>query len=219
MTPIRIIVEVLSPIELPKYPIHLDGLLFWALKDESDITDEEALIKLDSILAKDGDIYKASSMRFIRSVDLPIVDKEIAHPTRTHWNEWKFTVVEKSKTITTKGGPFRKRMTIKAGISAGFVEFNAVGDAMKIQYLLDSLGFIGLSNRQGFGEIGEIQVDEINEDYSFYDENGELARVLPIAVAKQYCGEYLSIKNSYQPPYKTSARVDCLVPNFRVLTK
>lgn len=219
MTPVRITIEILSPIEMPKYPIHLDGLLFWALKDETDLTDEQALAELDSVLAIDGDIYKASSMRFIRSVDLPIVDNEIAHPTRTHWDEWQFTLTQKSKTVTTKGGPFRKRMTTRSGMSTGFVEFCAVGDAKKIHYLLDSLGFIGLSNRQGFGEIGNIQIDEINEDYSFFDENDELARVLPIAVANRNSDEYLAIKNSYHPPYKTSIRVDCLVPNFRVLTK
>lgn len=219
MTPVHITMELLSPIELPKYPIHLDGLLFWAIKEETDSSDEEALQVLNTVLDKDGDVYKASSIRFIRSVEMPILDTDIAHPTRTHWDDWPFKVLENSKTITTKGGPFRKRMTTKSGLSAGQADFYAVGDAQKIKYLLETLGFIGLSNRQGFGEIGSVQVDVIEDDYSFFDENNQLARVLPVERVQDSSNEYLKIMNSFQPPYSSSTRTECCCPNFRILTK
>ena len=43
MKPLHISVEILSPILLPKYPIHLDALLYAAIKDNSDMNDDTIL--------------------------------------------------------------------------------------------------------------------------------------------------------------------------------
>lgn len=219
MTPLHITLEILAPIELPKYPIGLDGLLYWAIKNNSDSSDEQTLAYLDQILSKKDGVYQASSMRCIRSPELPLTQLEIAHPTRTHWVDWPFHVIEKKKSVTVKGGPFRKRMTVKDGLTVGYVDFHAVGDAEKIHYCLYSLGFIGTSNNQGFGEIGQIDIQEVEHDYSFFDENDELARVLPAALMEDKKSEYLQIVNSFKPPYHTSPRQLCVIPNFRILTK
>lgn len=216
MKRLKITIQIGSPILQPKYPINLDGLLYWAFKANSDLDDNAILAKIDTVLDKDPDsgIYKASSLRFVRSKDYPVEAIEWAMATRTHWEDWHFPRAEKKATIITKSGGFRKRVTTHKGIKAGFVEFNAVGDADKIEYLLNSLGFIGLNNSQGFGEIQDIQISEIENDYSFFDENNELARNLPVSMVEDK--GYLSVKNSVKPPYQNSERIDSFIPNFRL---
>ena len=149
------------------------------------------------------------------SKDYPVEAIEWAMATRTHWEDWHFPRVEKKATIITKSGGFRKRVTTHKGIKAGFVEFNAVGDADKIEYLLNSLGFIGLNNSQGFGEIQDIQISEIENDYSFFDENNELARNLPVSMVEDK--GYLSVKNSVTPPYQNSERIDSFIPKISLI--
>lgn len=218
MKSLHIVLEILSPIELPKYPIGLDGLLYWAVKDNSDATDEQVLEYLDQVLSKKDGIYQASSMRCIRNAEAPLIEKMISHPTRTHWSEWPFPLKDKKKQVTTKGGPHRRRMTSKNGISVGHVDFHAVGDAEKIHYMLDILGFIGTSNNQGFGEIGQIEITTIEDDFSFFDENKLLARVLPMSMMTGQ-RQYFQTINSFKPPYNSSPRELCAIPDFRVLTK
>lgn len=216
MKNLHISVEILSPILMPKYPIHLDALLYAALKDNSDMDDDAVLEILDRVLDKQDGVYKASAMRFLKSNHSPITDMEWTFATRTHWEEWEFSTKEKSKTIVTKGGGFRKRVTSHNGILTHAVDFFAVGEPQHIHYLLKCLGFIGLNNNQGFGEIGEIDILEINQDFSFIDEQDELARCLPInMVPEEIQNTVMQITNSFKPPYKSSERLLTCIPNFR----
>lgn len=216
MNSLRIELGISSPILQPQYPIHLDALLYAAFKSASDFSDEEILLELDKILAKENGIYKASAMRFIKSTSMPLVASDVSFVTRTHWTEWEYSKHEREKSVITKGGPFRKRVTEYQAINVGAVEFHAIGDEEKIKYLLEILGFIGLGNNQGFGEISSINFEE-SEDYCFFDENGELARNLPIEmVSNEIANQCINTVNSVKPPYKTSERKQSVIPNFRV---
>lgn len=208
MKSLEIRIELATAIEMPKYPIHLDGLLYWALGGN--------LSMLNEVLEKEGDVYKASSMCLVKSVHSPITYCEIFHPTQTHWLDWQYPVIKKGKSldIEVKGGPYRKRMTSKEGIVVPEVLFHATGNAEKIRYLLESLGFIGLSNNQGYGEITNIQISEIEKDFSFFDEAGKLARILPIGMVKE--SGYLIDTARYKPPYIASELARCAIPNLRV---
>lgn len=218
MKAIRINLEISSPILVPKYPIHLDALLYASYQLNTDLSDEEILKLLDTVLAKQDDIYKASALRYIRTKQTPIQSLEWSLVTRTHWEEWAYSKHEREKSVIVKGGGFRKRVTEYSAISTGSVEFHAVGDPEKIKYLLENLGFIGLNNSQGFGEITAIDIEE-DEDFSFFDEDGELARSLPIhLVSKEKIDSYLKVLNSVKPPYKTSERINSVMPNFRLKT-
>ncbi len=218
MKPIKISLEISSPILVPKYPIHLDALLFASYQLNTNLTDTEILKELEKVLAKEDEIFKASAMRFVRTKQKPILTGEWSLVTRTHWVEWPYSQHDREKTIIVKGGGFRKRVTAYNSIITSAVEFHAVGEPSKIKYLLENLGFIGLNNSQGFGEITGIQIDD-DEDYCFFDEEGELARCLPVhMVSSENSRHYLKIKNSVKPPYKTSERVDSVIPNFRLTT-
>lgn len=217
MKTLHISVEVLSPLLMPKYPIHLDALLYAALKDNSDMEDGEVIEILDRILGKQDGVYKSSAMRFLKTNNFPLVSFERSFATRTHWEDWEYSENEKSKNVVTKGGGFRKRVTTYNAIQAYAVDFYAVGEANKIEYLLKCLGFIGLQNNQGFGEIGNITISEIKNDYSFIDDQGELARCLPInLVPEELKLLNMQLKNSIKPPYQSSERVLTCIPNFRV---
>lgn len=217
MKNLRIRVQVLTPIEIPNYPIHLDGLLYWSIIDHTDWDKDTALSYLDSAIAKQNGIYKASAMIFTRSVDTPLIACETAHPTTINWNEFGLLLSKKIGTIITKTGYYRKRMTKRNAISVGYIEFYAVGDSYKIQHLLELAGFIGLSNKQGFGEIGEILIEEIAQDHSFFFENGLVARNLPIEMLpSDYKGVQQLLPTT--PPYSTTRKILSVFPEFTVIT-
>lgn len=216
MKPLHISLQILSPILLPKYPIHLDALLYAALKYHSDMEDESVLKIIDGILDKQNGVYKASALRFLKSNHSPLTTTQWSFATRTHWEDWEFSQKEKARTIVTKGGGFRKRVTTYNAIKAHAVDFNAVGKPNEIRYLLNCLGFIGLENNQGFGEIGDITITEIEDDYSFFDDSGELARCLPIGmVAEEIKPTVMQLNNAVKPPYQSSERILACLPNFR----
>jgi CRISPR type IV-associated protein Csf3 len=217
MKPIHITLEILSDILPSKYPIHLDALLYAALKDNSHMDDEEVLEILDKILDKKDGVYKASSMRYLKTNSQPITTKEWSLATRTHWSEWVYSKKTKARNVITKTGKYRKRITTRNGISVYAVDFYAVGEPEKIKYLLNCLGWIGLNNSQGFGEIGKIEIQEIADDFSFTDESGELARCLPInMVPSDIQDTVMRVENSFKPPYQSSERVLTCIPNFRI---
>lgn len=210
MKNLHIVLELNTPIELPKYPISLDGLLYWAIVLNGG---DESL--LDVVLAKKDDIYLASALRFVRAPYLCFEAMETAHPICQNWPDFPFKTDKKA--VCEKGGPYRRKMTSRLGILAKQIDFHAVGNAEKIEYLLKILGFIGLSNNQGFGEIVSVTATEIDDDYSWFDEQGELARVLPVKYVEQE-SKYLKDVSSYKPNYATSERVACCLPNFRQIT-
>lgn len=217
MKKLHISVELQSPIALPKYPIHLDALLFEAIKDNSDMDFASITCILDTILAKEDGVYKASAMRFVKSNHFPLKTFEWALATRTHWEDWQFSQHEKSKNIITKGGGFRKRVTTYNVILTKYVDFHATGNIAQIKYLLEALGFIGRLNNQGFGEIANIQIEEIEADYSFFDEQGDLARCLPVSLVNdEQKNKNIQVKNSITPPYQHSERVLSILPSFRL---
>lgn len=227
MKPISILLTIVSPIELPKFPIHLDGLLYWALNELG--MDKS---KLDEILKQTDGIYHASSLRHIRTPTTPVVTTSNAHVTTSEWPEFEGELMERVtskkgvtklkevKKIVFKTGSYRRRISIQNGLKVAEVEFHAVGDAQKIHWLLDSLGFIGLANKRGFGEIGSIAISEIEQDLSWFDEDGKLARILPVTHLKAEADRYLQQSCRIKPNYAdaTNPLVMSCIPDFRLKT-
>ncbi|EOZ8645471.1 hypothetical protein ACQWTT_001222 [Acinetobacter baumannii] len=217
MNNLKITLEILAPIEVPKFPIHLDGLLFWSIIDHTDFTEDQALAYLDTVLAKENGIYKSSALIYTKSLKCPLTACETNHPTTINWNEFSLPLAKKVGSIVTKAGYYRKKMTSRNSLSVGFVEFYAVGDSKRIKHLLELAGFIGLSNKQGFGEIGEIIIEEIENDYSFYLEDGSIARNLPVSMLPEgFNGmqQLLPLK----PPYRSAEKHLAAFPEFKVIT-
>lgn len=217
MKKLKITLEILAPIEVPKFPIHLDGLLFWSIIDHSEFSESQAIDYLDSILDKENGIYKTSALIYTRSLKHPLTACETNHPTTVNWNEFSLPLSKKVGTIVTKTGYYRKKMTSRNALSVAFVEFYAVGDANKIRHLLELAGFIGLSNKQGYGEIGEIIIEEIENDYSFFLKDGSIARNLPVSMLPE---GFKGLKQQLplKPPYRSAERHLAALPEFTVIT-
>lgn len=207
MENLKITLEMNTAIEMPKFPISLDGLLYWAIVENGG--DPEML---DQVLGKKDGIYQSSTMRFVRAPHLGFNAESIAHPTCINWVD--YNIKTDKKVISMKGGPYRKRVTEREGILAQQIEFSAVGDRAKIEYLLSIQRFIGLNNKQGSGEISNISITPEEHDYSWFDEDGELARILPVEYVDD-ASKYLQCIAAFKPNYKTTERKPCCLPNFR----
>lgn len=227
MKPVRILLTIASPIELPKFPIHLDALLYWALHELG--MDSK---KLDEILKQTDGIYHASALRNIRTPTTPLVAATNSHVTTSNWPEYDGALMEKYlsrkgveklrevKKILLKTGTYRRKVSIQNALKVAQVEFHAVGNPELIQWLLESLGFIGLANKQGFGEISSVWIEEIEHDLSWFDEEGKLARILPVSHLESDANLYLQQSCRVKPNYADASNplVLSCIPNFRLKT-
>lgn len=106
-----------------------------------------------------------------------------------------------SKVITHRG-PYKSFMSKYDEISARSVSWYAVGDAEKITALLTSAGCIGAIRKDGYGRLGEIEIDfDVDEDVWKVD--GKLSRPIPVEhpLAQEFRSEALVYETAWRPPY------------------
>lgn len=198
-----------------KYPLNLDGLLYWAAYEGSNEDDDAAQAILLKALAQEQGVFKASDMIYLQTPEVAITQKEAVFSTSMNWKEFKYPTNRTA--IMELGGPYRARLTTYASIDVVAVRFYAKGDAELIGYLIETAGFIGRGNNQGHGEISEIVIEEVDSDLSWYRINGsntvELHRCLPATVVDSINEikedfELLALSSiRVKPPYTTSPNV------------
>ena len=202
-----------TPLIPGKYPLNLDGLLYWSAYEGHKEDDAAAqLVLLKALDSKDG-IFKSSDMIYLQTPEAVITQSQAVFSTTMNWREFKYPMNKMS--VMELGGPYRSRLTTYSSVSVQAVRFYAVGDAKLIRFLIESAGFIGRGNNQGHGEITEIAIEEIDQDLSWYavDANGDtvLNRCLPahvIAQNEHLNEQFSSVPTSVvrvSPPYPTSA--------------
>lgn len=177
-----------TPLIPGKYPLNLDGLLYWAAYEGHKESDDAALEVLAKALDSENGVFKSSDLIYLQTPEGSIHQTTAVFPTTMQWREYKHPMAKRS--IMELGGPYRSRLTSYSAISAQAVRFYAVGDADLIYYLLDSVLCIGRGNNQGHGEISEIVIEEIKQDLSWYrlDKRSgevELQRCLPVVIAEK----------------------------------
>lgn len=183
MNNLKITIYLKTPLIPGKYPMNLDGLLYWSAFDGNHEDEALALDMVNRALASDKGVFKSSDLIYKHYQDTGISAQEAVFTTNFKWREFPLNLQKGS--ILETGGPYRARLTTYQSISCDAVGFYAVGDAKLIEFLIDSLGFIGRGNNQGHGEISEIVIEQIDEDLSWYQEkNGvlQLNRSLPLEV-------------------------------------
>lgn len=103
------------------------------------------------------------------------------------------------------------------------IKFYARGDKNKIEHLLNSyLFFIGKKRSQGYGEIKNIDIKVIEQDYSLCKDN-EIMRPIPVKYAEEYAEMlmkkqiYINMKeHAVIPPYwRNDNRESCLMPTHK----
>lgn len=207
-----ITLHIKTPIIPGKYPLNLDGLLYWAAFEGCDEDKQKAFDIVDRALDANLGVYKSSDMIYLHTPQHALTQGEAVFSTNFDWREYQHPT--KRKSVMELGGPYRSRLTTYASINCQAVRFYAVGDPDVIRFLIDSAGFIGRGNNQGHGEISEIVIEEIDKDLSWYktedDNSVSLQRSLPVKVAETLSSlkGFLSPDDQTlirtKPPYTTS---------------
>ena len=213
--PLKIELEILTSIVHGNYyPIHLDGLIYWAIRNFSDVHDF-AIQEIDKVFSKTSGVYHASQALFVKSLNARITATEVVRSTNTQWAEYKGTFTKAKKSIKENEGVFRRLYTERLGIKANKIIFFAHGDAEKVQLYLNSLIGVGRSANAGFGEIAKVEVSKAMEDYSwFYDD--KLNRILPTRIFTMARNE--PVKSCrFKPNYKDGDAADCYMPINNVI--
>lgn len=198
-----------------KYPLNLDGLLYWAAYEGSHDDEVKALEIVNKALASKDGVFCSSDMIYLQTLQGAITQGEAVFSTNFNWEEYKHPLNRKS--IMELGGPYRSRLTTYKSINVEAVRFYAVGNPDLIRFLIESAGFIGRGNNQGHGEITEITFEEIEQDMSWYainkDGSVQLNRCLPAALCQNIAKLNEALDPSDQtilrtaPPYISSPEV------------
>jgi CRISPR type IV-associated protein Csf3 len=213
--PLRIEIEIITPIVHGNYyPIHLDGLIYWAIRNFSDSHDF-AIGEMDHVFSKSSGIYHASQALFIKSFNSRIIATEVTRTTNFNWAEYEGTFTKVKKSIKENEGIFRKIFTERLAIKANRILFFAHGDAQKLSFYLNSLLGVGRSANAGFGEIAKVDISKSMEDNSWFLDD-KLNRILPTSIFSLARNE--PIKSCrYKPNYKDGASAECYVPVNNVI--
>ena len=213
--PLKIELEILTSIVHGNYyPIHLDGLVYWAIRNFSDVHDF-AIQEIDKVFSKTNGVYHASQALFVKSLNASITATEVVRSTNTQWAEYKGTFTKAKKSIKENEGVFRRLYTERLGIKANKIIFFAHGDAEKVQFYLNSLIGVGRSANAGFGEIAKVEVSKAVEDYSWFY-NDKLNRILPTRIFTMARNE--PVKSCrFKPNYKDGDAADCYMPINNVI--
>lgn len=207
-----------APMQTPKHPIMLDGLLYYIIGELHGISEAATILeKLDTMLEKSQGVYKASSMIMVRSSTQAITAGVATHATVMKWEDYNYYLGKKDRTtLVTKSGPYRNRMTKYNTVSPLALRFYGVGDIESLMFYFQSVFGLGKSVAQGYGEISEVIIESVDVDQSWIgDVTGShcLHRWLPIEICQTLDNfdpelhekNYLNIK----PPYHIDAQVMC----------
>lgn len=213
--PLKVELEILtSIIHGNYYPLHLDSLVYWAIRNFFDSHDH-AIAEIDQVFSKSSGVYHASQALFVKSINCRIIATETIRATHFQWIEYTGTFTKSKKSIKENEGVFKRLFTTRLATKANKIIFFAHGDSEKIRFYLNSLVGIGRSANAGFGEIAKVTVSDSMEDYSwFYDD--KLNRILPTNIFSmarlepvKYC--------RYKPNYKDGDLTDCYMPINNVI--
>jgi len=209
MIPFRLICNIGTPMQLGSHPLHLDGLLYWLAESYTD----KPISVLDTVLAKQDGIYKASALAFAPQPLEIVTYRSTKHPTCWSWNEWDMPL--NAKSIVQKGGQYRARMTDYHSHVCSKVVFFGVGDIAKIKAIMATCNGLGRNSNQGMGEITSFEIEQMDHDYSWFMDD-QLMRALPMSLIPASIDQSTTIEGmaSIAPPYKSTATTQTLSPVF-----
>lgn len=214
-SPLRIELDLATPvIHSEIYPMHLDGLLFWTIQSYIDNSDE-VQAQLDRLLMKTGDVYRASQALYAKSKADRLTAQQIIRLTRTNWSEYDGQFPKTKKSIKENEGIFRKRFDLLNATGTKKVVFFAVGDQHEIQVWLNSIMGIGRQTNSGFGEIEQVTITSMADDWSWFMQ-GRLNRIIPLDMLADHAG-YTVRECRYKPNYKSSPAKICAVPEHTTI--
>lgn len=240
--PLRIKVKLNTPIVLPVSPIILDGLLAHAVASEIFGDEQDRWQRDDCFVDiplpleetegkypvwKASAAYSYGSRKEYKDFYVKQPNDEFV-PGESSSIVWPAGVIsdkpEKSKPaqfryeeatgpfVSSSGGGFKAYYEDRHTVNAE-IWFHAVGNRKEVKRLLETyIHSLGSKRSVGYGEINSISVEEISEDYSLFDQEGNVARILPVeefSVTQNVRVEACSYRPAYWSTYNMTA---CFVP-------
>jgi hypothetical protein len=195
------------------YPLHFDGLLTALSVYRNGITDnplpqEAALIELP--LNRAGGekwVWKASCMEIDQSRSRIARDVWTSH---TNWAE----IVSFKKKLDPGSGIFRAKTGLLMLLVTPFIKFYIDTDDINgVITLLNDLTNVGSRVSAGYGEVKNIEIRKIKQDYSLVDERGYVARHIPVSEIEKPDPRWIVDYAGYRSPYYFYPFFDlCYVP-------
>lgn len=190
--PFQITAEILTPFHM-RHPVTLDALLSAAITNQTGLVDEATIERIP--LEMESGIFKASSLQAHRRPVVMQIGRVQALRGPVDLSTRSFAPNAKRGTasyiaIDRQRGPYKSSIDAYEAISCTSVYWYGVGDpdachALLTNYLLG----IGKRANAGAGELGNIEVFLLDEDYSWVLPNGKPARPLPVDLWNSIGGE------------------------------
>lgn len=125
----------------------------------------------------------------------------------THYAErYADTGKRRGGKIIVAGGTFKTWRIPLVTIITDEIKWYCVGNAERIEQLLNNVYYLGSAKAAGNGRISEWIVEPWPEDWSIYGPDDCLMRALPSPNGSKAC--------SIKPPYWAPPRLRCEVPDF-----
>jgi len=195
------------------YPIHFDGLLTALTVFKNGVVDnplpqEAACIELP--LNRAGGkkwVWKASCMKIDQS------KSRVARDIWTGSTTWTDFVPFESK-LNPGSGIYRAKAGILMLLITPYIKFYIDTDNINgVVALLNELTHIGSRVSAGYGEIKNIEIRKIKHDYSLIDEDGYVARHIPVSEVTTPDPRWAVDYAGYRSPYYFYPFYDmCYVP-------
>lgn len=219
MRPFQLVFELGSNISLRGHALHLDGLLSHVCFRHTGCT-EKGLAMLDDLLLfnKAHGIYHGSAMAFGVTPEQSIIARSRHYVgSMFHGRDLRDETLlplkvsaagkEQYRKINIFGGPEKLRLNKYPAYYSPYVVFHGVGDIARIDRLVEfHCSRLGVNANSGGGTINHMAIKEIDQDYSFIDAHGQVARNLPVSFFQEGlpaspCGE-LNLNDSEPLPVR-----------------
>lgn len=235
MNPFELRIRLLTPMEVGRFGIRLDGLLWHTLYLHlgCPIKAKDALHDYLAVVDNNAgqSYFKASSMQFgligqLNTGSKTVVESLLAltrakvgtmrdgsdlSPEKFKPNS---STGKRYTRIVTTGGVYKNRLDKKQAYFANHTVFHGVGKGEEIADLMAFyVGALGINSNSGSGTIGKIQAIHAQHDYSLLDSQGFPARPIPLGDYTPKEGVEVPIEQCIlKPPFREQAEHACYVP-------
>lgn len=207
LVPFELVFETGSPVILNQYPLHFDGLLSNICYKHTGCP-QEGIEMLRELLLwnEEHGLYHASAMAFgVNSTQGVIASHRHYVGSMKTGKQLRDDLISPTalnkngdgsyRKLIVAGGPERNRLRKYAAYHSPYLVFHGVGDIRSVEPLIRFYcSRLGVNANSGAGTVRSFSIREIEHDYSFFDETGELARNVPIQMYKEMSSTHHEVK-------------------------
>ena len=218
--PLKVVFKIKPPIYINSPWIHFDGLInylcfrdclgedFYCLPSEVTVDTNNLALPLKQCSQDEFKVYHSSVALYNQSNLM----MDTIYKRFTDKETYLLTKKQQKGRIHTNRGFFKDFMINYPILLTDSLTFYANGDKKELERLLDNISFIGKKTSIGSGKILSIQVESIEDDYSFFKDN-RIMRPLPVKFKFPLFPGMTIQRQSYKPKKKEKKNMTmCYVP-------